>query len=561
MTRHNKRFYRRAMLAVLLSCTSMALMPAQARAFGQVHTLDMSALAQLKTQVTTLQNQFTELTQLKTLAEEQLSVLGGFGSMGSLFKGTPLSSAGSQSDFYENMKKFAFDPCVVNLCQGGDNPVGTTDIEEASKWAMSNLFSGQPLSPAEEEDLREVRRRGVISAATNGVAMATITHNDLAGAGDQADALDKIAEASDSLRGDIRANSAIALASYKVQLQQLAILTSMLEVESFSAIKDTQIYHEDGGSKFPDAYLEDDFSVNDRNVRIKVTPPKQGSAGGSGLGGGLIQSIMGGGNGNPISNILSGAGLGNALPENISELAASVQSGTLPSINPESLNLSTIVADTASVTNIALGSEAPKELASAMTMVQTGLANGGAGGNATAMMGLAQSFASTAGNQALSAALNTASMALGSNTSAPAISFAQGVIRDLKSNGVTGNYAEYLKNQIAAVENGTQDSANLVLDSAAILSGLGSDPNTDVTNILQVDPSGVSDAYFQKMLADAIDAIATATGNEDLAGVADGLRSVDESDVEELRQAFSAADASPDIEQETDRGASDSVLR
>jgi hypothetical protein len=541
MKRHNKVSLHRGLLAALFSCSAMI---SASSVTAGVLTLDASVLAQAKNLVSNGQAQNLELSQIKSLEQQQLDAMGSAGPLGSLLGTSGLGSLGSQSDFYENMQKFTFDPCAVNLCQNGSNPVGTTDIEEARDWAMENFFAGDILTPSKERDLREVRRRGTINASVDGLALATITHNDLAGAGGQADALDQVVAASSDFRGDIRANSAIALATYKIEIQKLAMLTSLLEIQAMANINDVEIYHENGGTSFPDAVNDDDYAVNSPTTRIAVTAPDQGSAGASGLGGALINAVSGNGS---VSDILSGAGISDAadLPTNISDLTSSIASGALPGVSPENMNMSTIVADTASVARAALPDSAPAALSNSMAMVQTGLSNGGANGNTTAMMGLAQSFATTGGNQTLSAVLNTGSLAIDSGTDGAATSFADGVLRDLKANGITGQYVDYIESSIEAVQSGGQSSTNLVLDSAAIYSALGSDANSRVSEILQIDPAGASDTFFKDTLADAMDQMSAFTGNTAITDVAQSLRSVTESDVAALREATSINATAP----------------
>lgn len=543
MKPHKTTFIRGGIFPALLSCTAI-LSASQAAAFGAVNVMNIPLLAQARNIVSNGQNQIMELTQIRTIEQQQLDAMGPSGTMGSLLGSSGMSSVGSQSDFYTNMQKFAFDPCAVNLCQSGSNPVGTTDIEEAREWAMKNFFAGEILNPETERDLYEVRRRGAVNAAVDGMAIATITHNELAGAGQQADALDQVVTASQNLRGDIRANSAIALASYKIQVQQLAMLTSLVEIQAMNNINSSDIYHEEGGTSFPDAYMEEDFSVNNRTQRINVTPPRQGSASGGGLGGALTSSLSGN---SSIADILSGAGINAAglLPTNVASLADAVQSGALPSIQPSDMTMSAVVADAAAVARTSLETAgASSALQNSMTMVQAGMVQGGTAGNAMAQMGLAQTLAATGGNRMLSAALTSGAIALDANDAGPSISFAQGVLRDLAANGVTGNYVNHIEASIAAVEAGSQPAATLVLDSAAILSALGSDTNRQVADILQVDPAGATAPFFQQNLSVALQSAATSTGNAGLASIADTLGRVTQQDVDALRQAMERAASS-----------------
>lgn len=270
--RHKNKTNRVTRLGLAVAVCTMTATSSQA---WTIPTIDPTAIARLAEQSQTLRNQLSSLTDMKKLAEDQLSVLGEFGVMGDIFGSSGFASIGSQAEFYENLKKFAFDPCAINLCQIGENPVGTTNIEEAMAWARTNFYTSEPLNNEEMRDLQEVRRRSVVYATTNGMALATVVHNELAGAGSEADALEQIVSASQNLRGDVRANSAIALATYKIEVEKLAILTAMLNIEATNAMQSTDIYHENGGTEFPDAFMDGDFTGGDFTRRTKVTMPKK----------------------------------------------------------------------------------------------------------------------------------------------------------------------------------------------------------------------------------------------------------------------------------------------
>lgn len=195
-------------------------------------------------------------------------------------------AVGTGSEFYQSMQDFGYDMCAVTLCRGGD-PVGTKDIEEARTWAMRNFYTqgngdGGTLDAESRRDLIEIRRRSMAYAAANGLALSVIVHNDLAAADGTANALEsKISQAPD-MRADIQANSTVLLAQYKVQLQQLAVLTAQLDVMAAGAINGSDIYHEEGGTEYADAFIDTDFK-NNYSVRESVTRPSRGS-GSLGLG-------------------------------------------------------------------------------------------------------------------------------------------------------------------------------------------------------------------------------------------------------------------------------------
>jgi len=514
---------------------------------GGVPTIDASALAQMKDQVSTLRNQVSELTEMKSLMNQTLQTFGSFGSLGNLF-GAGGSSMGSKSDFYENLKKFSFDPCAINLCQVGDNPAGTTDIEEARSWAMRNLYSSRVLDANEKSDLSEVRRRSVVYAATGGLALSTIVHNDLAGAGSEAEALQKIVESSTDLRGDIRANSAITLAAYEVQIKQLAMLTALLEVESALAINSTDMVHEEGGEQFPDAYIESDFSDRLGRERMTVTAPKKGTAGGSGLGGSLMGALLGDAS-TPLNDMIASSGLSNALgvltsDNPVQALADKMAVGALPSLDLDTLSLGTVLSDATGLTSsIARATDGIEGALGPLSSIQTGLARNDPSGKTKALLGLAQGIAGTSGNDRLALTLDTGLKALSSNRTGNIVDFARGVMDDVSRNGANPSYLSYLQQQIDKVASGQADGSTLVLDASAMAAALGDDSSSRAAEILQIDAGTASDTDFRDMLAEYVDALASASGKAELHDLSGGIRKLRQEDVDALRNRLRAAQA------------------
>lgn len=529
---------RKGLFAALLSGTALS----PAIGIAQVPVNDGQNISEAVTQNQTSQQQLAEITRIRNLEQQQLETMGSFGPLGDLFGGASFSNSGSQSDFYTNMEEFAFDPCAINLCQGGSDVIGTTDINEAEEWTSRNFFASDIIGYEEERDLREVRRRGQVYASVKGLALSTITSNDLAGAGEEADALEQIVESSNTLRGDIRANSAIALAAYKVELQQLAVLTSLLEVEAMETISGSQIYHETGGTSFPDAFKEGDFDANDSTQRVRVTPPQQGSAGGSGFGGGLIGAIGGDGL-SGLSSILGDSGLGSVIGNGggLGGLMGSVGSGELPNIAPENLSLGTIIGDSASLAHSALPEGVSQQTRAGLSMVETGMAKGGVEGRTSALMGISQARAEAGGNTSLSSALNTGALALSEGSTGMAVNFAKGALRDLSKNGVVGQNASFLESQISQVESGSLDASTLVLNASTLLAAQGSDANAQISQILAVDPAQVTDEYLQSIFSDTIEELGQSTGVNDLSALANSLRNVGQDDIEGLRRTMEQA--------------------
>jgi hypothetical protein len=540
--------------ALLLGATAITAVPTASHALVSVRA--PAELAKLAEQVTTAKNQLTELSQMTNLTQQMNDAIGSFGPLGDVFGGAAFSKIGSQADFYTNMEKFAFDPCAINLCTVGDNPVGVTDFDQALEWARKNYFSSVPLDQPSKRDLEEVRRRAVVYASTNGLALANIVHTELAGAGAEADALEQIVESKNDMRGQIRASNAIALASYKVHVQQLAILTAMLEVESTEAMVKTNLIHENGGTEFPDAYIDDDFGLNGHG-RSKVTVPRKGSAGGSGFGGGLFGSTLGSNSG--LGSLIGGdigSLLGGSNP--LAGLAEGITNGTFPSIDPSDISMPSILGDAMGMSSDVVSSLGNRDIAGALRTVQSGLAAPGGVNGSQVVVGAGQAQAAASNNNSLAGILRVAESALRGDTS-QMTNFAEGVVRDLQANGAV-SAADYLTQQISGLQSGSGNAETLVLDAAALIANFGADANTQVATTLGTDTNALSDDALRALLALTIDQVAQATGQAEIRAISDGIRNLSEDDIQTLRNAAESARTSTAVSQPRDAGSDTQVF-
>jgi len=540
---HRKRT-KYTFVAALLSATALTSVATPSHALVSVRA--PAELAKLGEQVATARSQLTELTTMTNLTQQMNDAIGEFGPLGDVFSGAAFSKIGSQSDFYTNMEKFAFDPCAINLCTVGENSVNMQDFDEALDWTTKTYFSSRVLNGDEMQDLQEVRRRGVIYSATNGLAVANIVHSELAGSGAEADALEQIVKSKDTMRGQIRASNAIALASYKVNVQQLALLTAMLEVEATRAIADTNLIHEDGGTEFPDAYKEDDFGMNGVG-RTTVTVPDKGSAGGgAGFGGGLFGASLGAlGSDSGLGSVLGGnaGGIGDILGSSnpLAALTDGITNGTVPTIDPSDISVNSVLGDAMGMSSDVMTSLGNRDISSALRTVQSGLSASGGVDGSQVILGAGRAQAAASGDNTLSSILGIAESSLRGGAT-QATSFAESIVTDLRANGAV-DAGSYLTQQLEAVRAGTGDTQTLVLDAAALIANYGVEANSSVANTLGTDTSSLSTDALQDLLARTMQDIADATNQPAIRTISDGIRDLSNSDIEALRQAASAAAA------------------
>lgn len=505
------------LIAGLIACIGAALAGDAVRASG-APVIDNALNAQVAEQITTARNQLSELTRMKQLAQQQVATIGEFGTMGDLFSGTTLESSGSKTDFYDNMKAFAFDPCAINLCRVGDNPVGTTDLEEATDWAMRNFYSSVPLNESQARDLGEVRRRAAVYSAINGLALSNVVHNDLAGAGETASSLEAIVEASTSLRGDVRANSAIALATYEIEIKKLAALTAMLHVTSANAVSETSSYHEDGGTEFPDAFIDDDYAFDGNTERLKVTVPERGSpSGGGGFGGGLFTSIASGvPGGTDIAAALASSGL-------------DVGSLGLPEgLDIASLDTADVLADATSMARRVVETSGGGGVAAALETLERAQTRGGWSGIAGTQLGAAAVEAASAGNPRLGETLRLAETLTRNPEPDTVASFARGAAAELRAQGVQNAYLSYIEDQARALSRGDAAVApeDLVMDVSSMLATFDTGQTGRAADILRQAPEDLDSEGVRDLVADTI-ARANGGDAETLRVISDGVRALD----------------------------------
>lgn len=112
-------------------------------ALAQVPVDDGKGNALIREQNNTLGN-INATAEMTTRATQEINAaIGNQGNMPSPLQGALGDAIGTGAEFYQNMQRFSYDMCAVTLCANND-PVGTTDIEEARTWAMKNLFAKEP---------------------------------------------------------------------------------------------------------------------------------------------------------------------------------------------------------------------------------------------------------------------------------------------------------------------------------------------------------------------------------------------------------------------------------
>lgn len=519
---------------------ALVVAPVSGARAGGYPVIDTSSIAQLKTMVTHMRGLVSEFTEVRAMMGDMLSAFGEFGVMPDVLKGTVFAGIGSESDFYANMAKYGFDPCAINLCQSGDNPAVFTDIAQARAWTMKNLFVNRRMVGNEQENLMEVRRRAVAYTASNALGLSKTIHGELIQSGTAVQSLETIIAGAADLRGDVRANSAVALAQYKAQLQQIALLTAMVDVASTRAIRDLDLFDPEGGDTIPTAIIDTDFvGGNLGKGRVRVTQPARGSAsgGGSSLGGSLLGAALGSALPPEISSILRDTPIGAA----VSAAAGGSFSGILGSSVQAAgaFGKGDLFSDALSVAGEVLRSTGNSQIASAVDLVGRGVSGSSATdqrGNFEAILGLGSMVAQQVGDPRLSSGIALAGKLVRGGGSP--IDFAKGVATDI--GGADPAAADWLSGRIKSFEGGAAAPESLLLD-AAYASARQADPTGRVAAILQGDPAGMASADVIGIARQALDLAGSISGNKAIKDVSAGVARISDQQLADLSTAASNA--------------------
>lgn len=216
-------------------------------------------------------------TQIERSNREISEAIGPAGPTGQAQAQTANPAIGADTPFFQNAEQLRIDFCSITLCQTDNGPSDPTSVENVYEWSMTNFYSSELLNEdigGPGQDLREIRRRAVVYATVKSFAFAAVVMDDLSTSQNVVRVLETTVNNANNVREDIKANSFITLAGYRQQTQQLGLMSLQLLQTSAMGILGTGLYHEEGGTEFANAFIEDDFQGG---IRERLTAPERGS--------------------------------------------------------------------------------------------------------------------------------------------------------------------------------------------------------------------------------------------------------------------------------------------
>lgn len=255
-----------ATIALLTSYSANAQVPVTDQAVTQ-NTANISSA---------VNNQVNLLRETKKIQENTFKSIGNFGALSPLSEETGWEDFKDGGKFGEAMREYSTNTCAIVVCKAekGGEEADLTDLQTARSWIEKSFFPNDRTTTDQNNDLLAIRGKAAREASLSAYSLSLISRDSLAQVGDQSTKLESIVTSADSLREDMRANSAIAIAQYQQNAQMLALLTSLVENESVRILASSSISPMEGGSdpeSIPNAYNEDDYDLYGNRVTITQT--------------------------------------------------------------------------------------------------------------------------------------------------------------------------------------------------------------------------------------------------------------------------------------------------
>lgn len=471
---------------------ALAMASVAAPAFAQVAVIDQAVISNTANAVSAINNQTNETRKITSINEDIADTIGQYGSLDDLRQLPQWQEFKDGGAMAEAMATFGPNTCALVACGTGGQEAELDDLSATREWVSKNFFVKDAPSLSEQNNLSKLRNKAMVQSSMAGYSMSMMARQDLSRAQKKSQDLEDLVSGSDTLRADVRANSAVALAQYQVQVQQLAMLSSLVEIQASQQLAASGDYVDAGGGEAPpEVYQAGDYDpVTGR--RISTSVDDEGVATGQKAG----NAPSGSGNRQEGSSVPSG----NAGGSN-NQGAAATQGTLFTGTNP-------------------LVPRDPSYANTAQQLIQTGadvLRQNGNTGAANVLSGIGSSLSgvssnpygvvwSSAGATAYSSSpdlynvIQTAEQAARTGNQSQMnnlLSVAQSVAQ---TSGDSNALAIMAQTNQSWQQNGSADAQNVALNAAYVISQYGGYPQAEATsNILLLDPSQASSEQLYQL--------------------------------------------------------------
>lgn len=240
---------------------------------AEVAVRDSRVIAESTKTATNTAEAVNRLTEILDLVSEIHDAVGMPGppekTLDSLPEWEPFKSGGKMLDVLRDFTSNLTDVVKGDAGDAGSIPEGETTLPQVRSFIEKAFFAGGPVGDSQRLDYQEVRRRANREADLTGYSLAIVSRDHLAQAGDRAQQLDSMVNTTENLREDVRANSAVLLASYQQLAHVQALVTSLLEIEATAGLSgDMPLVAEGGGQTPPDVRRDADYDSSGERVQV-----------------------------------------------------------------------------------------------------------------------------------------------------------------------------------------------------------------------------------------------------------------------------------------------------
>lgn len=240
---------RKASLAIafVLSGVTLAASPASAL----VAVIDNQVASNTANAVSAINQQLDELKKITSLNTDIFNSVGKFGTIEDLRTLSQWQDFKDGGSMAEALASFGPNTCAVVACSTGGQQADLTQLSDARSWVDKSFFINKAPSLADQSNLTKVRGKAMVESSISGYSMALMARENLTKAKKASQDLESLVAGATDLRTDMRANSAVAIAQHQVLVQQLAMLTSLVEMQASQQLANSSDFIDASGSSSP----------------------------------------------------------------------------------------------------------------------------------------------------------------------------------------------------------------------------------------------------------------------------------------------------------------------
>lgn len=270
---------RKASLTIAAMVSGLVLSASPASAL--VAVIDNQVASNTANAVNAINQQLSELKKITSLNTDIFNSVGKFGTIEDLRTLSQWQDFKDGGSMAEALASFGPNTCAVVACGTGGQQADLAQLSDARSWVDKSFFINKAPSLSDQSNLTKVRSKAMVESSMSGYSMALMARENLTKAKKSSQDLESLVAGATDLRTDMRANSAIAIAQHQVMVQQLAMLTSLVEMQASQQLASSSDFIDaSGASSPPQVYDPKDYDPI-TGSRLSASKDDEGNATGA----------------------------------------------------------------------------------------------------------------------------------------------------------------------------------------------------------------------------------------------------------------------------------------